>query len=622
MQTKTQRKERIERLIAAAEHEVQQNPRIYNVKVAILALLGYAVIFGMLLLLLSIIGGISWAALASSSLLMLLVKNKLIIAILALGYVLVRALWVKFKSPTGYELKAKNYPLLFKEIKSLTDKLGTPTIHQVIVAPDYNASILQTPRLGIFGWDKNTLCLGMELLMSMTPEQARSVVAHELGHLSGKHSRFTGWIYRLRISWQRIMEGLEHQDNLGADLMRRFFGWYTPTFAAYSFALARANEYSADEIAAKLTSNEDMAHALVNCHVVHDLLGEYYWQPFLEQDFEVSITNTSPYSQMMSFLQQNRFETHALENKINRAMTIKTGHFDTHPALRDRLKALGCQPRQPEPIKQSAAQLWFDKQLPAIIKDFDKEWLKRNSAKWQERYLQIQKGRAKLAFLKTKPLQDLRPEEVWKLAILTEKFAPEVDCLPYFELYSAKRPEDAEADFVIGRLMLDRNSEAGVEKMVVAMNKRPQLKLNACDRLIYFYRGRQDENNANYWQQQAARQIDINNAADNERKVISKNDQFIKPDKHFDIIYALFTRRIINIKGVKHVWLVEKRMRYYPESKTYVLAIEKGFFDKAEKITQLIYSQLDIKCPCFIIFKDGEKGAIAKQVINKGVELF
>jgi Zn-dependent protease with chaperone function len=621
METTTQRREQIERLIEAAELEVQQHPRRYNVKVAMLALLGYTVIFGMLFILISIVGGIGWAALASTSLLILLVKKKIIFVILAMIYVLVRALWVKFEKPTGYELKAKNYPALFAELKSLSQQLGAPAIHQVILTPEYNAGILQLPRLGIFGWHKNTLFLGLELLMSMTPEQARSVIAHELGHLSGKHSRFSGWIYRVRLSWQRIMDGLDQQDNFGADLMRRFFDWYAPTFAAYSFALARANEYSADEVAAKLTSKDDMAHALVNTYVVHDLLGEYYWQPFFKQADESAQPTTSPYRQLMAFLRQHRFEASELEYQIGRAMAHKTDHYDTHPALRDRLKALQCQVISPEPVSQSAALRWLDKQLPAIIKDFDQNWLERNKSKWNERYQHVKQGRNKLANLKTKTIQTLTSEELWELASLTEEFAPDEDCLPLFELYSKKRPDDADAYFVMGRLLLTRINEDGVEKMKQAIDKQPHLKIRACDWIIYFYRQMDNANAIKFWQQQAERQIDINRAADKERDVITKSDQFTKPERQSDF-NDLFTKRIMNIKGIKHAWLAEKRMRYYPESKTYVLVYEKGFFEKEAKLTELIVSQLHTNSTCFVIQKQGEYSALAKEIIKKGVELF
>ena len=621
MQTTTERREKFERLIEAAELEVRQNPRAYKAKVAMLALLGYVVIFGMLLLLFSILGGIGWTAVANSALLLLLLKKKVIFVLLAMIYVILRALWVKFDNPAGYEIKPADAPVLFKELKALTRKLGSPVVHQVLITPEYNAAILQTPRLGIFGWHKNTLFLGLELLLSMTPDQARSVLAHELGHLSGKHSRFSGRIYRVRLSWQRLMQGLDEQHNIGAELMRRFFNWYTPTFAAYSFALARSNEFSADRIAAKLTSKEVTAHALVNSYVIHDLLGECYWRPFFKQADEVSRPEVSPYKELMEFLQQNRFQRQVAESQILRALAVKTSHYDTHPSLKDRLKALKCKPKLPQPVGLSAAQHWFGDRLTQIISDFDKDWLKQNGSKWHDRYQHVRESRAKLAKIKDKPLLSLDYEEIWQFATLTEDCAPEEDCLPLYELYSQKRPDDADADYAIGRILLAKGDERGVEIITQACTKNARLKFNACEWLIYYYRQKNQENTAKYWQYQAERQIDIDNAAYQERASISKSDYFQLPDRTISV-EKIFTDRILGIKGIKSAWVAEKRMNSYPEHKTFVIAIEKGLFDNAETIMDTIVASLEIEHNFFIVIKGGSHGDIAKQVIKKGRQLF
>ena len=621
MKTTSQRRSEIEHLIASAELDIFQNRRAYNIKVGLFALLGYAVIFGMLFLLIAIIAGIGWAVLASSTLVIFLIKKKIIFALLGMVYVLIKALWVKFESPAGYELNRLNSPLLFQELETLTKKLNTPRIHQVILTPEYNAAIMQTPRLGLFGWYKNTLFLGLELLMSMSPDQARSVLAHELGHLSGEHGRFTGWIYRVRLSWQRIMDSLEYQDGFSASLMRGFFYWYIPKFAAYSFALARDNEYSADKVAAKLTSSEDTAQALVNSHVLHDFLGEFYWRPFLKQADTSPRPVSSPYQQLVVFLNDRPLETEAMKNRINRAMAEKTGHYDTHPALKDRLNALQCEAMLPEPVGQSAALKWLGSNLPAIIKDFDQEWLQRNSSKWNERYEYVKKGKSRLAELKAKGLSNQSPEEIWEYASLIEEMAPEVDSLPLYEFYHRKQPNDANALFAIGRLLLIKDDENGVEKMKLAMEKSPRFGLNACEWIIYFYRKRNNGKAADLWQKQADQQIDVHHAANQEREIITSRDEFVKPDRQLDV-ENLFAKRIKKVKGVQHAWLAEKRMRYFPEAKAYVLVIEKGFFDQESKLVRQMMAWLDGNFTYFILVKDGEHKEIAEQVIKKGIALF
>jgi Zn-dependent protease with chaperone function len=57
-----------------------------------------------------------------------------------------------------------------------------------------NASVVQIPRLGVFGWSRNYLTVGVPLLDAVTPEQFEAVLAHELGHLARAHGRFRTWI--------------------------------------------------------------------------------------------------------------------------------------------------------------------------------------------------------------------------------------------------------------------------------------------------------------------------------------------------------------------------------------------------------------------------------------------
>jgi hypothetical protein len=454
----------------------------------------------------------------------------------------------------------------------------------------------------------------------MSPEQARSVIAHELGHLSGKHSRFSGWIYRVRISWQRIMASMETQSNFGASLLRYFFNWYTPTFAAYSFALARANEYAADAIAAQLTSNSDVAHALVNSQVMNQLVAQYYWRPFIKQAEQFPEPQGPPYTQLSLFFQQHVFDRSAVEEQLQKALAVDTGHFDTHPALKDRLAAIQCSAMPPAPVALSAARHWFGSGLPNVIGYFDQHWLRHNSDNWRERYQHFVEGRKKLAELEKNPVSELSSEELWQLAALTEEIFPEQDCLKLFELYQSKYPEDGKADFVIGRLLLAKNDENGVGYMREAMSKQQGLKLNACEWLIHFYQGKNDRQSADYWLEQAESQITINNEAKKERESISIDDEFLIPE---DVaIRTSLAEQIRPVKGIKQAWLAEKKMKYYPESKAYVLVFGKGWLKSEKKLVQLIVSKVQLDGVCIVLMKDGKFKRIANKAIRLGVKLF
>src|SRR6185436_18953469 len=94
--------------------------------------------------------------------------------------------------------------------------------------------------------------LGLPLLEALSPEEALAVVAHEYGHLAGSHSRFAAFIYRLRHSWETIQALSQQWQGWAARPLQAVVRWYAPYFNAYTFVLARANEYQADAASAEL----------------------------------------------------------------------------------------------------------------------------------------------------------------------------------------------------------------------------------------------------------------------------------------------------------------------------------------------------------------------------------
>ena len=232
-----------EQLVRRLESYSRQHPTRYKLNVALVAALGYVYVLAVLGL-----------ALAIGAWLMLSLKEggsghlssiKLLFGLGLLAAVILRAFRVRLTPPTGFEVHREDAPRLFLLIDKLTKALGTPPFHHVFIVNDLNAAVAQVPCLGIFGWYQNNLLLGLPLMLAMTPAQFRAVLAHEFGHLGRQHGRFPGWIYRTRIVWSRLLEELRARHHWGSVLFTKFLDWYAPFFNAYSFVLARAQEYEA-----------------------------------------------------------------------------------------------------------------------------------------------------------------------------------------------------------------------------------------------------------------------------------------------------------------------------------------------------------------------------------------
>ena len=131
----------------------------------------------------------------------------LVLLLLAAGsllWVSLRALWVRIAPPEGEEITALDAPELFQALERIRRKVKGPAIHHVLLSDEFNASIQQIPRYGLFGGGTNHLVIGLPLLMALDRGRFLSVLAHEYGHLRGDHGRFGAWIYRTRWSWMQL----------------------------------------------------------------------------------------------------------------------------------------------------------------------------------------------------------------------------------------------------------------------------------------------------------------------------------------------------------------------------------------------------------------------------------
>ncbi|OIO71117.1 MAG: hypothetical protein CO186_06985 [Zetaproteobacteria bacterium CG_4_9_14_3_um_filter_49_83] len=610
-----------------AEQLAKANAGSYKVRLFLFAILGYMVIFGILASLFGLVGGLGWLAFSSSSLLiMLLLKKKLILLIAPTIWVLLKALWVRFEQPQGYELKRQQAPLLFNELDELQLRLNAPKIHRVLLEPEFNASISQTPRLGIFGWQRNTLTLGLELLLVLSPEQARAVIAHEFGHLSGNHSRFSGWIYRVRVTWGTLMEAFHQQQSWGAGLMCRFFDWYAPRFAAYSFALARSNEYEADAISAQLTSPESTKKALVNSYVTSSYINNHYWGHFFEQADTLPEPPHGPWQGLHGFLSEHEMAAAKLEEMLHHELQVETAYHNTHPALADRVRALTggadseLEAKPLSSVQETAAYSWFGGEYETIIQQFDHQWMENIGSQWRERFDYVKQSREKMAGFHAKPVSDLSDEELWQLARFTEEFEGGVASLTYYDAFQQRHPDDADAGLIVGRILYDKNDEALLTQMKKAL-AHPAHVIEACEYAYYFLTRNERHEEANWWKQRAEEQVRIDAASEAERSELMPKDPMKRADIPIEMRQAIIDALAAHPK-VKSAWMAEKVMQHYPEFPAVAIVVKLGgFIINEDKVVSELLDELEIDGTIFIVPKKREYKKLTKAIIKVGVRI-
>ena len=175
--------QQFEALVHRMERLAQSAPRAYRWRIYALAGFGYVSLLLIVLILLAVLAALLVAGAHHAT--VIAVKGGLIVGALLL--VVLRALWVRLQAPGGERLTRGEAPQFFALLDRLKARLDTPAVHQVLVTDEFNAAVTQVPRLGVFGWHRNYLLLGLPLLRSLSVVQLEAVLAHELGHHVHRH---------------------------------------------------------------------------------------------------------------------------------------------------------------------------------------------------------------------------------------------------------------------------------------------------------------------------------------------------------------------------------------------------------------------------------------------------
>jgi Zn-dependent protease with chaperone function len=555
-------------LVHRLERESKQDPAGYERRAFLLSLVGYGFIASILLVLFTLLAslfGVFFFWRWGSIVLILIIPLCLLIGMI------LRALWVYQPRPQGISLRGRA-PQLMHEIKQIQQQINGPTIHEVLLTDDFNANITQLPRLGILGWNKNYLTLGMDLLLTLSPDQFRAVLAHEFGHLSKAHGRSGEWVYTTRARWYRLLDSLRHQEPWSVVLFQRFFNWYAPFYNAYTFVLARKQEYEADQIAAQIAGAEHTAAALIRTYIMGTYLNTYFWSKIWSQVRDQPMPPKSTYRLLAEAVRQGVEEAEA-QALLDDAMLRQTTLDNTHPSLNDRLMALGQSSTLPPITQQTAAELMLGTELDALQDELDQKWYLQVFPIWQQRHQELLDKQQQLSKVQNEPSQE---QQKWELAQLLHEVDGPMKALPHYDQLLEELPSEHPLYHVVsyqaGMSRLQIHDDQGIEQIEAAIRAnftyiQPGYQIIA----DYLYQhGRADEAQP-YLEVVSNLDSEINKAYE-ERQTIRNSDQF-GPHNLDPQQVSFIKQRFLNHPQIKQVFLVRRKLRYFPNQALHLILL-------------------------------------------------
>lgn len=563
---------RFQALVERLQRTAAEDPTGYRRRVGALALFGYLYLALMLAVVLGAVVGLIWVMLALHA----GILAKLLIPLLALLAVIVRSLWVKFDRPAGIEVDLATAPALAALVEEIRATSGGPRPDRVLLTADFNASVVQHPRLGLFGWHENHLILGLPLLQTIPLDEVRAIIAHEFGHLSGSHGRFGAWIYRQRIAYQRFAAAIEaERQSLGRPLLAPLRRWYFPYFNAYSFALARQQEYEADRLAAQVAGAAPMARALARIAVVGRWDRERFTQDIDRLAREGAPIPEDLFERFPGALAGSLTEAEATA-WLAEALQVPTDYHDSHPALQDRLGALDAAGGAPGMRWHDTGKSGMELLAPRaaeFLRAASSKWREDTATIWSERRAHIVRSETRLAELEARATAGtLSGNEPWERVILTEQLAGLLPAADLARQLLAADPSLNGARFLVARALLAQGDEQGIAELDTIIQREPSAAADAADVAFNFLwnRGRRVE--AERWRARAHEGIDANAAADQERSHIPAKFPLAPHQLPADEIERI-REALRKLPGVRAAYIARRVVKHQPERPCYIVGV-------------------------------------------------
>jgi Zn-dependent protease with chaperone function len=565
-------------LVRRRAQQAKSDPAGYRRVVGAWALAGYAVLIAALAF---AVGGFLSIAVGVASGDVPVVLVKLAIPFGVVAFIIVRALSMRIAPPAGIELCPADAPELFGVIERLRERLDTPRIDHVLLDGDFNASIVQTPRLGPLGWARNYLTIGLAYMQALSPDELESVIAHELGHISRRHGRFACWIYRLRSSWGRFAYELDERGVAGAGLARRFLAWYVPRLQACSVALMREHEHEADRAAAEAVGAQHAARALVRATALAPTVSRY-WDGVYSRVLDESTPPATAYRGLRQALREPPGGEG--EAAVARALAMPTDTGDTHPALADRLAALGCAPATLDvgqvlaaPAASAADRLLGPDGHTQLSDRLSADWFATVLEGWSRRHAASAGEREELARLDARAgAGELDLAAARRRAELVEELRDAAAALAAWRDVLTLEPADGAAHLAVGSRLLATGDDAGLGHLDAAIASSPLLAVPAAERAYEYLAGAGRHDSAAPYRARLNRELDALDTAFAERRDLTRSDE-LQPHGLPPAQLAELRGALARIEGVAHAYVARKRVAVLADdAPLYVVGVRRA----------------------------------------------
>jgi hypothetical protein len=372
--------------------------------------------------------------------------------------------------------------------------------------------------------------------------------------------------------------------------------WYAPYFNAYTFVLARQNEYLADRTAVEIAGRDAAAAALMRVELATAHWEREFWSSIWRRaEVEPEPPADGP------ALWREAAHSICLAPARNELLTQErrqrqTNHLDTHPALADRLAAIGVTGdellAELQPPSPTAARAWLDAKLDDLWAEFGQRWRGLVAEGWRLRHDYIRRLQARLAELDAQP--SLTADQGWEMVQAMLEIRPEADLMPVLDAILADNPRHHAARLHRASVLLGRGDVAGVAEIEAVMTADDAAVIPGCAMLEEFYAERDTVKADAYRQRREARNAALDRARARSHELAM--DAILAPaDLSPDDVANVTAVLQEHAKRISRAYLMRRTLDFEGDLHDHVLAFETRSNTspaKAAELAEMLAAQL------------------------------
>lgn len=502
--------------------------------------------------------------------------------------------------PEGIFLSRHGTPAIHAEVEAIGRRLGLTEPVEVYLNHRDQASAMRASRRPSGGRRGPCILLGLPLLDGLSVDQARALVAHELGHLAQPDDATALGVIRRR--WERAAELMRSCRVLPSDLLEPFLRRYRPWHDAVYFVALRRSELWADAGSAAITTPHLSAGALLRIAVIQAELS-----PVINSHVRrLAAELPEPPEDLSSYAARlaEGLPEGDRDRFLWRAMTTWPGDRDTHPTYGDRLARLGV--AVDEALFAAAGQAvepasrdWLGEARASLAFQLTAEWRERVRADWAESHEQLCRTAARAAALDSIGAQrQLTCDELWELADLALQRHGREAALPRCEEILDRDPTHYAALNLKCELLAIEGDARAPEVIPRLMDHGPRGTMQACGLLAWFYRGggRRDaaEAYASYYHTTRG-EVEAGEA---ERRAKPVAFEAIEPHGLTEAALDPLVARLRDDPAIARAWLVRRVTSHLPDEPSVFLLVKPAHQGTLADRTALVQRLLaDLRWP-------------------------